>query len=80
MQEFEECIGSCGGTDANLLKHSFETFVSKGELSAATLGEDGLDAANANCSVKQATVLIPLFDGGDSFKTFAARIRVRSGM
>lgn len=66
-KSMETCLGSCGGNDASPLAHSFETFVAKGELSAAVLGEEGLEAANANCSVKQSTVLISLFDGGDSF-------------
>ena len=44
------------------------------------LGEAFDDGAAANCTVKSYKFLVPTFEGGDSFKTFAARVRVRSGM
>ena len=77
---YEECVGGCSGVDTNPLKHSFEVTIGKAELSTALLGEDGVAAANANCTPKRTFIPVDLFSGGDSFKTFAARTRVRSGM
>jgi hypothetical protein len=79
-KEFEECIGGCSGVDTNPLHHEFHTTIAKAELSTALLGEDGVVNANANCTPKRTQIFVDLFDGGDSFKTFAARMRVRSGM
>eukprot|EP00966_Prymnesium_polylepis_P260534 6017864-Prymnesium_polylepis.1 len=79
-KEFEECIGGCSGVDTNPLHHEFHTTIAKAELSVALLGEDGVVNANANCTPKRTQIFVDLFDGGDSFKTFAARTRVRSGM
>lgn len=79
-KQFERCIGRCSGVDTNELVHDFHTTVAKAELSIDILGEEGVAAAEANCTPRTATVLIDLFEGGDSFKTFAARERVRSGM
>ena len=66
-QNFEECIGGCSGTDTNPLKHSFEVTIGKAELSTALLGEDGVAAANANCTPKRTQLFVDLFDGADSF-------------
>ena len=44
------------------------------------LGEEFNTSAPANCSVKNVVLEVDTFAGGDSFKTFAARARVRSGM
>eukprot|EP00966_Prymnesium_polylepis_P221918 5134108-Prymnesium_polylepis.1 len=60
--------------------HEFHTVIAKAELSTALLGEEGVAAANANCTPKAAQIFVEMFSGGDSFKTFAARTRVRSGM
>ena len=73
------CLGRCGGSDGAVLKHDFHTQLSLTDLSEVVLG-DNFDRAEANCSVKTATIDVPLFDGGTAFKTFAARLRVRSGM
>ena len=75
-----KCLNTCGGTDGSLYKHDFATIVSSTELSQFVLG-DGFDTqAAADCTVRQYTFKVPVFQGGDSFATFAARIRVRSGM
>jgi hypothetical protein len=58
----------------------FATAVAVGELNPDVLGEDGFYAAAANCTVKTATIEVQFFEGGDSFRTYAARQRVRSGM
>lgn len=79
-QEFEECVGGCSGVDTNPLHHDFAVVISKSELSTALLGEEGVAAANSNCTPKMIQIEVDLFDGGDSFKAFAARTRVRSGM
>ena len=67
-------------TDSSNLLHDFATVVALAELSDEVLGEGGAEAAHANCSKKTATVLVDFFEGGDSFRTFAGRLRVRSGM
>lgn len=74
----ERCIGVCGASDSSSLLHDFATTVALAELSDEVLGEGGAEAAHGNCTKKTATVLVDFFEGGDSFKTFAARIRVRS--
>lgn len=66
--------------DTNPLHSEFHTTIAKSELSVALLGEDGVEHANANCTAKRVQIFVDLFDGGDSFKTFASRMRVRSGM
>jgi hypothetical protein len=66
-QNFEECIGGCSGVDTNALKHEFHTTIAKAELSTALLGEEGVAAAEANCTPKQTQIFVDLFDGGDSF-------------
>ena len=54
--------------------------MSSTELSQFVLG-DGFDTkAAADCTVRSYTFKVPIFRGGDSFATFAARMRVRSGM
>ena len=73
-----QCLSTCGGVDGSQYKHDFSTIVSLTELSQFVLGEDFDDAAAANCTVKNYKFLVPTFEGGDSFKTFAARMRVRS--
>ena len=77
-KQMRECLGGCGGSDGSNLKHDFHTQVSIADLGEDTLGELGFSQAAANCTIKTAMVDIPLFEGGDSFKTFAARLRVRS--
>ena len=75
---YEECLGKCGGTDTPL-RQDFATTVSKSELSEFILGDD-FDGAESNCSTKTHVFEVDVFEGGDSFATFAARTRVRSGM
>ena len=67
-----QCLSTCGGVDGSQYKHDFSTIVSLTELSQFVLGEDFDDAAAANCTVKNYKFLVPTFEGGDSFKTFAA--------
>lgn len=74
------CLGGCSGVDGSDAKHDFSTIVTIAELSEFALG-DGFDSvAAANCTVKTAILKVPTFAGGDSFGTFAARLRTRSGM
>ena len=77
-QSLETCVGGCAGTDVTSLTHSFETWIAKGMLSEEVIGNAAYTGAFANCTPKTGTVLVDLFEGGDSFKTFAARVRVRS--
>ncbi len=49
-------------------------------LAPDVIGETQYDGAFANCTKKTGSIFVPLFEGGDSFKTYASRIRVRSGM
>jgi hypothetical protein len=73
-----KCLNRCGGSDGAEYKHDFATIVSSTELSQFVLG-DGFDAqAAADCTVRSYTFKVPVFRGGDSFATFAARMRVRS--
>lgn len=75
-----KCLNRCGGSDGAEYKHDFATIVSSTELSQFVLG-DGFDTqAAADCTVRSYTFKVPVFRGGDSFATFAARMRVRSGI
>ena len=74
------CLGTCSGVDGTEYHHDFATVVSLSELSEFVLGNDFNDSAPANCSVKNVVLELDTFAGGDSFKTFAARVRTRSGM
>ena len=72
------CLNTCGGSDGAEYKHDFATIVSSTELSQFVLG-DGFDTqAAADCTVRSYTFKVPPFRGGDSFATFASRMRVRS--
>jgi hypothetical protein len=74
------CLGSCGGVDGSMYHHDFATIVSLTELSEFVLGDGFDDAAAADCTVRNYTFKVPVFDYGDQFKTWMARLRVRSGM
>lgn len=74
------CLGLCAGVDGTQYHHDFATIVSLTELSEFVLGDDFNNSAPANCSVKNVVLELDTFAGGDSFKTFAARTRTRSGM
>ena len=79
-KESMRCLGSCSGVDGSEFNHDFATTVALTELSEFVLG-DGFDStAAADCIVKSYVFEIPTFAGGDSFKTWAARIEARSGM
>ena len=75
-----KCLGTCGGTSGSLYQHDFSTIVSRTELSQFALGDGFDDAAAADCNVRSYVFRVPTFEGGDSFKTWAARARIRSGM
>ena len=74
------CENSCGGADGSLYLHDFSTIIAKTELSEAVLGDAYDTTAAADCTVRSYTFKVDAFDGGDSFATWAARARVRSGM
>ena len=75
------CLATCAGVDGTEYHHDFATIVGLTELSEFVLGEaDFNNSAPANCSVKNVVLELDTFAGGDSFKTFAARVRTRSGM
>lgn len=76
----EHCLGICAGDETSNLLHDFSTMVALAELNPDVLGEDGYESAHANCTVNTDIIEVQLFDGGESFQTFAARLRVRSGM
>ena len=77
-KEARRCFGSCSGVDGSEFNHDFATTVALTELSEFVLG-DGFDsAAAANCTVKTYVFKIPTFAGGESFKTWAARLQTRS--
>ena len=75
-----QCLGSCSGVDNSLANHDFATTVSLTELSEFVLGDAFDDGAAADCTVRSYVFQVPTFAGGDGFKTFAARLAVRSGM
>lgn len=75
-----QCLNSCSGVDNSDLNYDFHTIVGITELGVISLGAAGHAAAEANCSIKSTILEVPAFGGGDGFKTFAARLRVRSGM
>lgn len=79
-KDLEECVGGCSGDLTSSLKYDFNTMIAISELNPDVLGEDGFFAAAADCNVRQGLIEIPMFDGGDSFKTYAVRIQTRSGM
>ena len=73
-----QCLSTCGGSDGSQYKHDFATIISSTELSRFALG-DGFDSqAAADCTVRSFIFKVPVFQGGDSFATFAARMRIRS--
>ena len=78
-KESIRCLGSCSGVDGSEYKHDFATTVALTELSELVLG-DGFDGAAANCTLKTYVFKVPTFAGGESFRTWAARLQTRSGM
>ena len=79
-KDFEHCIGGCAGDLTSTLKYDFSTMIAISELNPDVLGDDGFYAAAADCNVRQGVIEVPLFEGGDSFQTFAVRMQTRSGM
>ena len=79
-KDFEHCIGGCAGDDTSNLMYDFATTIAIADLNPDVVGEDGFASAHANCTVKTGVVEVDLFEGGDSFNTFAVRMQIRSGM
>ena len=75
-----QCLSTCGGGDGSQYKHDFATIVSSTELSRFALEGGFYTQAAADCNVRSYVFKVPAFSGGESFATFAARIRTRSGM
>jgi len=76
-KNFEHCIGGCAGDLTSQLHYDFATMIAVSELNPDVLGEDGFYAAAADCNIRQSVIEVDLFEGGDSFKTFAVRIQTR---
>ena len=79
-KEFEHCIGGCSGDLTSKLHYDFATMIAVSELNPDVLGEDGFFASASDCNVRQAVIEVDLFPGGDSFRRFANRLQVASGM
>ena len=79
-KEFEHCLGSCSGVDSHHQYFDFHGGLAKAELAEEIIGTDAFEQAEAYCVPQTATIKVTLFEGGDSFRTWAARVRVRSGM
>lgn len=80
LRDRERCLGSCAGDGPAKLTQDFVTTAVKQELSALALGNAGLARGRANCTQADRIVEVPLFDGGEAFRLFSARIEVRGGM
>ena len=74
------CLNSCGGGDGATWSKDFASIVASTELSPEILGTKYDTHAAADCRERSFVFHVPTFDGGDSFGTWAARLRVRSGM
>jgi len=79
-KDFEHCVGGCAGDDTSNLLYDFSTTIAIADLNTDVVGEGGFASAHANCSVKTDVIEVDLFEGGDSFVTFAVRMQTRSGM
>ena len=79
-KDFELCVGGCSGDLTSTLKYDFSTMIATSELNPDVLGEDGFHASNADCNVRQGVIEVELFEGGDSFKTFAVRMQTRCAL
>ena len=73
-----QCMSTCGGGDGSQYKHDFATIVSSTELSRFALEGGFYTQAAADCNVRSYVFKVPAFSGGESFATFAARMRTRS--
>jgi hypothetical protein len=73
----ETCLGTCGG-DGEEMRQDFATTMSKNELSVDFLQED-FARVQANCTMKSVNLFVPLFGGGENFRAFSSRLRVRGG-
>ena len=68
---------ACMRVYASVLSDDFATMIAISELNPDVIGEDGFHAAAANCTLRSAVIEVPWFEGGDSFSTFATRMRIR---
>ncbi|MDA9633338.1 hypothetical protein N9S81_00200, partial [bacterium] len=79
-KEFELCLGTCAGKSGTQLPYDFNSLIAISELNPDVVGEEVFDGARADCNTRQTTISVDLFEGGDSFKTFAVRMQIRSGL
>ena len=77
LKRRETCLGTCSG-DGEEMMQDFATTISKNELSPDIL-QDSFHRARANCSVKSKILYVPFFGGGENFRAFSSRLRVRGG-
>lgn len=73
------CLGKCNGEGGAKLTQDIATTLVKQELSVAALGSDAIARGRANCTVQNRVIEVPLFDAGESFRQYSARLRTRGG-
>ena len=79
LRNRDMCLGRCDGAGGGLLTQDFATTFVKQELSVQSIGSTAIDNGRANCTPKSRIVHVPLFDAGETFASYAARLRVRGG-
>lgn len=73
------CLGRCDGAGGGLLTQDFATTFVKQELSVRSIGSTAIENGRANCTPQSRIIHVPLFDAGENFALYAARLRVRGG-
>jgi hypothetical protein len=73
------CLGRCDGAGGGLLTQDFATTFVKQELSVRSIGSTAIENGRANCITQSRIIHVPLFDPGENFALYAARLRVRGG-
>lgn len=71
------CLGQCDGDGGGALRQDFMTTYVKQELSVGAVGQNAILDGRANCSVENRIIEVPLFSDSESFRLYAARLRVR---
>lgn len=79
MRNRDLCLGRCDGAGGGLLTQDFATTFVKQELSVRSIGSVGIENGRANCTTQSRIIYVPLFDPGEQFARYAARLRVRGG-
>lgn len=79
LRDRSMCLGKCNGEGFGQLAQDFATTTVKTELSVAALGSDAIARGRANCTIQSRIIEVPLFDSGESFRLYSARLRVRGG-